>query len=1179
MAKLTVRRARDLGSDVALGSVFGVAAVLAATGPRPIGALLVAIGVSCLVVRGALDRRRLRFRFQAFAQFPALRALAVAGVLVVLETPPRASGDLAAASLAAVVLLSALVLEPVLGRLLGRTVPVAVGLPGLPTGAARPIPELSLLVVHTAALILGVVAGLLGLPGWVWLLGALAVVALSIAVTWEGRRRAVLSETVLARVPAAVADYAPQIILHTAHNRAVSHQVMMWLPYLARTGLRVLVVTRFPAASQALRDLVEVPLVEAPELSDLDAVVVPSVRAVFYPNAKIANGFLVRRHPQVHHVYVNHGDSDKATSYAPSHAMYDKIYCAGPAAVRRYADHGVQLSPEKFQVVGRPQVEDLEQARGPLAVRPDPTVLYAPTWRGFGQDTAVSSLPVGHRIVAGLLRTRATVVFRPHPSSYNFLKDRRQIAKIHALLAEDAQRTGRAHLFGPAADRTLDITGCMNVADAMISDVSGVASDFLFTRKPLAMVAVPSRPEEFRRRFPVARGAYVVRKNLANLPEVLEQLLGADPLASARARMRVDYLGDFPVQGYAAAFVDAARRIASGPPRPAAGVAPTPAPARVRVPSAPKTLRGRAGRLRRELIGWQTRNKIPVLGLAAVVLGTASLGLALSGASRWLVLLLTAATLAGVFALGKAHPTRFWTWLRLVERGSAAKAPLVAAVALAQSGPPVLTALLAAGLGAALAVERLEFDWRRLWPVTRNLPGVRAPDRELFPGLLAVLVMTVELVALVLAVPVLSAVLGIGLLLGAVAIGIRAFRLVVAGGNIDVTWRRALAAYAPAFAVYVGNPTNPTANFAHWLPYLRQLGRFVVITHDTTSVDPLDRACHTAGLAVPIVHRYRLRDVERAVPPSMTTAFYVNNALINTQLMGRRDVHHVLLTLTDGEGPENWSPLTAMYDRIFVPGQAAIDRYAAHGVHIPTSKFEIVGRPQTDPVHRGRAGGEVATVLFAPTWYKPGGPRFSSLRRGPEIVAQILEDGFRVVFRPNRLYTRYAETRRRTTEVHDLLRADQAATGREHVFEPDPSRTRSLVEDFNASDALLCDGPGLLYDYLRSGKPFAVFRRDGGDGATLPLLDAGYRVAIDASNLVAVLHELSGADPLAPARARARAYYLGPFPDTAYDQRFLDAARAVIAARPALPEQESALAEQESRHQEPGAADSASLSG
>ena len=126
------------------------------------------------------------------------------------------------------------------------------------------------------------------------------------------------------------------------------------------------------------------------------------LRAAFYVNASSGNGTLVR-FQHMTHVYLGHGDSDKPPSYNPTHAMYDLIFAAGPAATRRYAAHGVSIPLEKFRIVGRPQVEDVVRSDRPIAEISSQTVLYAPTWRGHVEETRLSSLPTGERIVAALL--------------------------------------------------------------------------------------------------------------------------------------------------------------------------------------------------------------------------------------------------------------------------------------------------------------------------------------------------------------------------------------------------------------------------------------------------------------------------------------------------------------------------------------------------------------------------------------------------------------------------------------------------------------------------------------------------------------------------------------------------------------------------------------------------------
>ena len=51
----------------------------------------------------------------------------------------------------------------------------------------------------------------------------------------------------------------------------------------------------------------------------------------------------------------------------------------------------------------------------------------------------------------------------------------------------------------------------------------------------------------------------------SNLAAVLDDLLTRDPLEAERRRLRTYYLGDFPPERYADAFVDEARRALTRP--------------------------------------------------------------------------------------------------------------------------------------------------------------------------------------------------------------------------------------------------------------------------------------------------------------------------------------------------------------------------------------------------------------------------------------------------------------------------------------------------------------------------------------------------------------------------------------------------------------------------------------
>ena len=308
---------------------------------------------------------------------------------------------------------------------------------------------------------------------------------------------------------------------------------------------------------------VDVPVVHRPTLRSLEDVIVPSMTSAFYVNNAVRNTHFIERR-ELTHVWLNHGDSEKPACYNPVHAIYDLIFAAGQAGIDRYARHGVHIPAEKFLVVGRPQVEQIEPARGPVAEQQPPTVLYAPTWQGPYADSRVFSLPLGEQIVGALLDRGVRVVFRAHPFNYRYAECRAMVAAIGALLDADRERTGRQHLWGPAAESELSVEDCFNLSDAMVADVSAVVSDYLRSEKPFAMVSVGRTPEQLLVDAPAARAAYVLREDLSNLDPVLDELLVTDPKADVRRETRVYYLGDFAPGQDAEGFLAAARDVVDG---------------------------------------------------------------------------------------------------------------------------------------------------------------------------------------------------------------------------------------------------------------------------------------------------------------------------------------------------------------------------------------------------------------------------------------------------------------------------------------------------------------------------------------------------------------------------------------------------------------------------------------
>jgi CDP-glycerol glycerophosphotransferase (TagB/SpsB family) len=263
-------------------------------------------------------------------------------------------------------------------------------------------------------------------------------------------------------------------------------------------------------------------------------------------------------------VWLNHGDSDKPANFNPRHALYDLLVVCGQAGIDRYERHGIHVAPEKFRVLGRPQASGVRPARGPIAELEPKVVLYAPTWQGVDESVNFSSLENGPEIVRALIERDATVIFRPHPLSRRWRIRREVIHEIHTILFNDKQTSDRRHQWGKNVSNVWSVVDCANRADALISDVSSVVSDFLQSEKPYAMTSMRAGIEDFRKEFSVAETAYVLLGDLSNLDEVLDDLLERDPLAAARAERKRYVLGEFVDEESADAFATFVRDLVRG---------------------------------------------------------------------------------------------------------------------------------------------------------------------------------------------------------------------------------------------------------------------------------------------------------------------------------------------------------------------------------------------------------------------------------------------------------------------------------------------------------------------------------------------------------------------------------------------------------------------------------------
>lgn len=547
--------------DGLLADLLAVAALCAGlAGAAPWVALALAGAAFAVAIGFGLRRASARRRdAQPAGRFVLARTLVVFAIATVfaanIAAQPWGAGWVATGLLAGLV-----VAELTVARVAAGAIPYAAHLPWTTVrNVGRFSAALIFFVNSVAIAVFGALAAAGASALWLMLVPLTAAVPTAASLL-DGVGRIRERRRAERGVNAALASYAPVFAVHWDAPRGTEYQLAMWLPYLERLGERFFVIVRDQGTFERVAELTDAPVLLRKTMADLDAMIVPSLRAVFYVNNAMCNSEFVR-YSQLTHIQLNHGDSDKAPSYNQVFRMFDKNFVAGQAAIDRFASHGVRVPAEAFSIVGRPQVEGIDV--GPRAAEPaaGKTVLYAPTWAGYNEDSNYSSLAIGAEVVRALLDRNCTVIYRPHPYIAMNQAHARQSEQIRALLQRDAATSRRAHVWGAAAEESMGIVDCFNASDALIADVSSVVPDFLYSEKPfaMAMMSVPAA-DGFVAAFPIAEAAYLIDQSLADLDTSLDALLGPDPLRQTRRRLKTHYLGDFPAHAYADVFLSEARR-------------------------------------------------------------------------------------------------------------------------------------------------------------------------------------------------------------------------------------------------------------------------------------------------------------------------------------------------------------------------------------------------------------------------------------------------------------------------------------------------------------------------------------------------------------------------------------------------------------------------------------------
>lgn len=326
-----------------------------------------------------------------------------------------------------------------------------------------------------------------------------------------------------------------EVVVFIAGPREAAYQINQWLPVLEILPFRVALLT--PSFGMlAGMHATKLPIYFARGFAQIESFLEAGPQVVLYPANPVDNARPLRQY-RLRHLFINHGESDKAVNQSKLLMAYDKLLVGGPLAERRLRDAGLPLRAEQVVHVGRPQAElrlaYVPERRGPLR-----RILYAPTWEGLGDAVDYGSVSeFGDALVSALLRDgRFEVHFKPHPfTGTRSSRARDSLARIRAKVS-----SSKGRVLGDADS----LHDAMNWSDLLITDVSSVLNEYLVTGKPVVLCNPRGfEPERLAREFPSSVAAYVLDSG-GEVTELLGRVSADDFKRESRRDVRRDSLGD-----------------------------------------------------------------------------------------------------------------------------------------------------------------------------------------------------------------------------------------------------------------------------------------------------------------------------------------------------------------------------------------------------------------------------------------------------------------------------------------------------------------------------------------------------------------------------------------------------------------------------------------------------------
>ncbi len=355
-------------------------------------------------------------------------------------------------------------------------------------------------------------------------------------------------------------------------------------------------------------------------------------------------------------------------------------------------------------------------------------------------------------------------------------------------------------------------------------------------------------------------------------------------------------------------------------------------------------------------------------------------------------------------------------------------------------------------------------------------------------------------------------------------------------------------------AVYYPDNVSKLYQLTQWLPVFENHPSdltFAVVVRNIHTFKELE-----GKTSLPLAHVPNFTDLMNLYRVSPFKAVvYVNNGVANFQSLNVGELAHVHINHGESDKICMVSNQAKAYDRVFVAGEAAVQRHRAALSEFNEKNLVRIGRPQLDQ-HPDPSISESTrfTILYAPTWAgEDEANNYTSMEfMGAKIIdASLAQENSRVIYKPHPRIIDATDERIQKNHQH-IVKAIKSANQRDSSAGHEIREAGDILALFPRTDLLISDvsSVGLDFLYLRPEAPLIL--TDRRDNVEQLRIDAPISVAtpvLTKSNIgevAKIINDVISLDSYVEERKQLRAFYFDNVQTGQSSERFFTALRETI---------------------------------